>query len=94
MTALRHEPHPASRPPMKPDRALASCRDRSVCRGRSRTTLAAAHLGALMEHIVVFEVLAWFVATGLRIVPGGSGAEVLVSTARPDLPHQRPRAEA
>jgi hypothetical membrane protein len=55
------------------------------------TPLAAAHLGGLMERIVVFEVLAWYVATGLRIVRGGSGAEVAESTASRGLPYQGTR---
>jgi hypothetical protein len=37
------------------------------------TTLTGAHLGGLMERIVVFEVLGWYVAIGLRILREGSG---------------------
>lgn len=37
------------------------------------TTLAGPHLGGLMERIVVFEVLGWYVAIGLRILREGSG---------------------
>jgi hypothetical membrane protein len=58
------------------------------------TTLAEAHLGGLMERIVVFEVLAWYVATGLRILREGSGEQVATSEVNRVVPDQLPRDSA
>jgi hypothetical membrane protein len=55
------------------------------------TPLAAAHLGGLMERVVVLEVLAWYVATGFRILREGSGDQVATSEVNRVVPDQRPR---